>query len=57
MNLSKEKFKHILKNPFRIFTWFITRLPYFNFIKGTEGTMNPIIFKICYKQKVLGYNK
>ncbi|MGJ8548650.1 acyltransferase [Winogradskyella wichelsiae] len=57
MKITKEKIKHIIKNPFRIFIWLITRLPYFHFLKGTEYAMNKITFKMWYKQRVIGYNR
>lgn len=57
MNPTKEKLYHILRNPFRIFIWLITKLPYFRFIKGTQKANDKINFTIWFKQKVLGYNR
>jgi acetyltransferase-like isoleucine patch superfamily enzyme len=57
MRITFEKLKHIIRNPLRIFTWLITRLPYFRFIKGSQKANDKINFSIWYKQKVLGYNK
>ncbi len=57
MKPTKQKLIHILKNPFRILIWLVTRLPYFNFIRETQTHNDPITFSIWYKQKILGYNK
>lgn len=54
---TKAKLNHLLKNPLRIVTWLITRLPYFNFIGETQTHNDPITFSIWYKQKILGYNR
>ncbi|WP_282780623.1 acyltransferase [Phaeodactylibacter xiamenensis] len=57
MKITKEKLNHLLRNPFRIFIWLITRLPYFKFIRETQSSNDPITFNIWFKQKILGYNK
>ncbi len=57
MKITSEKIKHILGNPFRIFVWLITRLPYFRFIGDTQVQNDRITFGRWYKQKVLGYNR
>jgi len=57
MKITSEKIKHVLGNPFRIFIWLITRLPYFRFIKDTQTANDRISFNRWYKQKVLGYNR
>nr|WP_321222063.1 acyltransferase [uncultured Psychroserpens sp.] len=57
MNITNNKIKHIINNPFRIFTWLITRLPYFKFIKGTQSANDRINFDIWFRQKILGFNK
>lgn len=57
MKITKDKLKHVIRNPFRIIIWLITRLPYFNFIKGTQNSNDPITFNIWFKQKVHGYNR
>lgn len=57
MRITIEKVKFILQNPFRLLIWLITRMPYFEFIRGTENSNDPITFNIWFKQKVLGYNK
>lgn len=57
MKITQEKIRHILSNPFRIFIWLITRLPYFRFIRDTQDQNDRISFNRWYKQKVLGYNK
>ena len=57
MRPTKEKFLHIIRNPFNIIIWLVTRLSYFHFLNGTEYAMNKITFQIWYKQKVLGYNR
>lgn len=57
MKPTLQKLEHVLRNPFRIFIWMITRLPYFKFINGTQNANDRINFTIWFKQKVLGYNK
>jgi|26BtaG_2_1085354.scaffolds.fasta_scaffold01977_3 acetyltransferase-like isoleucine patch superfamily enzyme len=57
MKITNEKLLYTLKNPFSIFTWMITRLPYFSFIKHSQEANDKINFSIWFKQKVLGYNK
>ena len=57
MSTIKKKINHTLKNPFRVIIWFITRLPYFRFLKSTENSIEKINFKMWYNQKVLGHNK
>jgi len=53
----KEKLKHILRNPLRIFIWLIIKLPYFRFIYDLQTTEEPVNFKLWFKQKIKGYNK
>ncbi|MFB9054536.1 acyltransferase [Formosa undariae] len=57
MNITKEKILHIVKNPFNIFIWMITRLPYFKFLRDFEHTNYPVTFTFWFNQKVLGKNK
>lgn len=57
MKITKDKIKHILRNPFQIFIWLITRLPYFRFIRDSQEANGKINFTRWYKQKVLGYNR
>lgn len=57
MRITKDKINHILRNPFRIVIWGITRLPYFYFLKATEKGIENNNFNMWYNQKVLGYNK
>jgi acetyltransferase-like isoleucine patch superfamily enzyme len=57
MNITKNKIQHVLRNPFRIFVWVITRLPYFNFIRHSQLANDKINFGIWFRQKVLGFNK
>ena len=53
----KEKLKHLLRKPFRIFIWVVIKLPYFRFIYDLKDTNDPISFNYWFKQKILGYNK
>ena len=53
----REKLVHILKNPLRIFAWFVLRLPYFRFIHDLQNTEEPVNLKIWYWQKVRSFNK
>ena len=57
MKITKGKIKHILRNPFRIIVWLITRLPYFKFLKATENGVEKTNFNMWFNQKVLGYNR
>lgn len=57
MKITKEKIQDILSNPFKIFVWMITRLPYFRFIRHTQDQNDRISFGRWYKQKVQGYNR
>ncbi|MBU2652039.1 MAG: hypothetical protein KKA81_14010 [Bacteroidetes bacterium] len=57
MRITSEKIRHVVSNPFRIFVWMITRLPYFRFIRDTQDQNDRISFNRWYKQKVLGYNR
>ncbi|MBJ7879163.1 acyltransferase [Gelidibacter salicanalis] len=57
MTITKEKIIHVIRNPFRIFIWIVTRLPYFDFLKATENGIEKINFNMWYNQKVLGNNK
>ncbi len=57
MKPTKEKLNHILRNPFRIFIWLITRFPYFLFLKVTENGIEKINFNMWFNQKVLGHNR
>ncbi len=57
MNITLDKVKHTLRNPFRLFIWFITRLPYFNFLRESGNGTETITFSIWFNQKVLGYNR
>lgn len=56
MKITKEKLKHIAKNPFNIFIWMISRLPYFSFLRINNG-IETITFRKWFDQKILGYNK
>jgi len=53
----KEKIKHVQRNPFRIIIWLITRIPYFNFLKGLQGSHSQINFNIWFLQKIVGFNR
>ena len=57
MQITSNKIKDIISNPFKIFIWAITRLPYFRFIHDTQEANDRISFGRWYKQKVLGYNR
>lgn len=57
MKITKDKIQHVLRNPFRIIIWGITRLPYFHFLKATVKGVEKINFNTWFNQKVLGYNK
>jgi acetyltransferase-like isoleucine patch superfamily enzyme len=57
MKVTREKIIDVLSNPFKIFIWMITRLPYFRFIRHTQDQNDRISFGRWYKQKVLGYNR
>ncbi len=56
MQITSNKIKDILRNPFRIFIWAITKLPYFSFIHDSQAFNDRINFNRWYKQRVLGYN-
>jgi acetyltransferase-like isoleucine patch superfamily enzyme len=55
----KNKILHLLKNPFNILIFLITRLPFFNFIRDTSDYQNRVGFNFWLIQKVLniGGNK
>jgi acetyltransferase-like isoleucine patch superfamily enzyme len=57
MRITKEKVNHILRNPIRIITWVITRMPYFRFLKSTENGIEKTSFNMWFNQKVLGKNR
>ena len=40
-----------------LFFFVVTRIPYFHFLKGTEGSQNPCLFHYWFWQKVLGLNR
>ncbi|WP_332733000.1 acyltransferase [Flavihumibacter sp.] len=48
-----SKLRFYLKNPFRLITVPLTRLPYFSFIRATDDYQNRINFDFWFKQKVL----
>jgi acetyltransferase-like isoleucine patch superfamily enzyme len=56
MQITSNKIKDLMRNPFRIFIWALTKLPYFSFIHDTQEANDRISFGRWYKQKVLGYN-
>jgi len=56
MNITKNKILDLMRNPFRIFIWALTKLPYFRFIHDTQEANDRISFNRWYKQRVLGYN-
>jgi acetyltransferase-like isoleucine patch superfamily enzyme len=49
----KERIEFYSKNPLRIFTTIILRIPYFKFIKQTTDYQNPNTFSAWYQHKVL----
>jgi acetyltransferase-like isoleucine patch superfamily enzyme len=49
----KEKILYFLKNPFRIITALLSRIPYFRFIRDTTDYQNKINFDSWFKQKIL----
>jgi acetyltransferase-like isoleucine patch superfamily enzyme len=57
MKPTKQKLIHVLRKPVSIFTWLITRLPYFKFIKHSQEANDKINFGIWFRQKVIGFNK
>ncbi len=57
MKITREKINDLLGNPFKIFVWMITRLPYFRFIRETQNQNDRYTFSRWYKQKVVGYNR
>lgn len=57
MKITIAKVRHVLRNPFQIFIWLITRLPYFRFIRESQEANGKINLTRWFKQKVLGYNK
>lgn len=57
MKLTRDKLYHVLRNPFRIIIWLITRLPYFGFLKVTERGIEKISFSMWFSQKVMGHNR
>ncbi len=55
----KNKILHLLKNPFNLIVFLITRLPYFSFVRNTSDYQNRVGFNFWFIQKVLniGGNK
>ena len=55
----KNKILHLIKNPFNLIVYLITRLPYFSFIRNTSDYQNRVGFNFWVIQKVLniGGNK
>lgn len=51
----KAKFLYLLKNPFSIFTYFITRFPYFSFIRETTDYQNTANFSFWFLQKKINF--
>lgn len=51
----KAKILHLLRNPFSIFTYLITRLPYFSFIRETTDYQNTVNFSFWFLQNVLNF--
>lgn len=49
----KSKILHIVKNPFRIILYFITRFSYFRFITKTTDYQNRPDFNFWFTQKIL----
>lgn len=49
----KESLKYFLRNPLRLITVLITKLPYFSFIRETLDYQNTLNFDFWFKQKVL----
>jgi len=56
MKITKEKFDHLLSNPFTIFVWLLKFFPYFKFLK-INNEIETITFSKWFNQKVLGINK
>jgi len=56
MQITSNKIKDILRNPFKIIIWAITKMPYFRFIHDSQEANDRISFGRWYKQRVLGYN-
>lgn len=50
-----RKINFLLKRPYWIFIYLITRLPYFSFIRETSDYQNRINFGIWFKQKMLNF--
>ena len=51
----KERALYFLRNPFRIITVLITKLPYFSFIHETIDYQNKINFDFWFRQKILNW--
>ncbi|MHA4808302.1 acyltransferase [Flavitalea flava] len=49
----KQRLLFFLRNPFRLITVLITKLPYFRFIRETGDYQNTINFEFWFKQKIL----
>ncbi|MCA0396362.1 MAG: acyltransferase [Bacteroidetes bacterium] len=49
----KERILFFIRNPFRLFTVIITRLPYFGFIRQTSDYQNFVSFEFWFNQKIL----
>jgi acetyltransferase-like isoleucine patch superfamily enzyme len=50
----KEKLKFLLRNPFKVFSILITKLPYFSFIRETNDYQCRVNLSFWFNQKVLG---
>lgn len=51
----KKRILFFVRNPFRILTVAISKLPYFSFIRGTSQYQNAINFETWFIQKVLNF--
>ena len=40
-----------------LFSFLVTRIPYFHFLNGTQGSQNPCLFRYWFWQKFLGLNR
>ena len=40
-----------------LFSSVVTRIPYFHFLKGTQGSQNPCLFRYWFWQTFLGLNR
>jgi acetyltransferase-like isoleucine patch superfamily enzyme len=48
-----QRAEYFLRRPLQLPIVFLTRLPYFRFVRGTLGYQNPITFETWFAQKIL----